>query len=549
MELSSTEITYLITSFLFALFLAIILILIKVNFKESSISSVFFAVFFLAVYFYQPLLLIVDKLKSYTLYYSIEKPHFAIEDFLNTEYTVVGYVGTFFSNFFLPIHRDITISGYDTICKRLKDAIIRYFKKKKILIIIGIAYILLSLILYKVEDNDEEIPTKSIQFVRFLLNCLIVKDFFKAIWLLGAYFPLLVGDLRLEMRPEMCCCFSDICDSNTYSDRLKSNIEESLEKDKKKLTEAYENVIYITRKFLTNSFTRGEIENLLNVLERDQGKYQIKLKSEDKIKQLEKPFNPKNSVDELASAVRNLFKTASKIPRKIYEYEDVEERREKGICNMCYHLYYGIIIIGVFIFGFEISLSYYDYDTLSSPLNFDTNFVFNFFLSYLYFILIYYSFLKKNSLTTQNIYGIKQSDSLCLLKFAEVISGLITPVSFIVVGTKAFGFFYLRENMTFMETFNIPLVENIFIGLKYDEVYDSYITLRTTIFIFSFCMTFVINTISVPLCCKKGKYIINWYINDKNAINIFDENGCCKKCYGEEDDFNLPNEKLIKINY
>ena len=37
---------------------------------------------------------------------------------------------------------------------------------------------------------------------------------------------------------------------------------------------------------------------------------------------------------------------------------------------------------------------------------------------------IYYSVVTTNCLTKQNLYGIRQSDSLCLLKFTETISGL-----------------------------------------------------------------------------------------------------------------------------
>ena len=268
-------------------------------------------------------------------------------------------------------------------------------------------------------------------------------------------------------------------------------------------------------------FIRKEIQDALNKIENEQNKYEIKLSDKNEIEKLSNKINENNSLDKLVSAVRHLFKTISKIPRKIYELNDIDNKRNKGLCNYCYHLFALIIIIGVLIFGFEISLSYYDYESLSSPLNLTSNFYWAFLISFLYFVIIYYSFLKKNSLTTQNIYGILQTDTLCLLKFSEAISGLITPVSFLVVGTKAFGIFALRDNMTFMETFDIPFVENIFIGLKFDEVYDTYISLRMLIFLSSFLLTLTINTISIPLCCKKGKYILNWKINDKNITNIF----------------------------
>ena len=187
MGLSTIEYTYLIISFVFSFLLACILILIKVDWKEFPICSVFFAVLFLSFYFYQPLLLIIDRLKSYTLYYSLEKPHFDIEDFLENEYVIIGYIGTAFSNFILPIHIDINISGYDTLRQRFWDAIKRFFKKKIWFLFIAAIYIILSFILYKVKDNNEEIEKKSKELPFFLLNCLIIKDFFKAIWLLFSF--------------------------------------------------------------------------------------------------------------------------------------------------------------------------------------------------------------------------------------------------------------------------------------------------------------------------------------------------------------------------
>lgn len=529
MELTSIEITYLVLSFIFAFLLACILILIKINWKESSISSIFFAVFFLTFYFYQPLILIVDRLKSYVLYYSEEKPHFEIEEFLEYEYIIIGYIGTAFSNFILPIHTDISISGYDTFCLRLWDAIKRFIKGKSVLVILLIAYIIFSYSLYKIKDNDEEIEKKSSEFIPFLLNCLIIQDFFKAIWYLGAYFPLLICELRIEL-DDSNCLFCH-CDSSSYAERLKANIEKSLNKDKDKFYKAYGKIDYIIENFYKNNVKKNILDLLIEV-ESKKDNLEVSLdKNNKELQKLSKEIDPNNVREKLASAVRSLIKVLSKIPRKIYEYKDIDKRLKRGIYNLCYHLLYGVIIIGFFIFIFEVSLSHYDYEDLSSPLNFKTNFLWAFFITFLYFSIIYFSVLKKNSLTRQNIYGICQSDSLCLLKFAEIISGMITPVSFLAVGTKALGIFALRENMTFMQNFDIPLVENVFIGLKFDEIYDTYISIRTLIFLTSFFMTFCINTLSLPLCCKKGKYIINWKINDKNAIYIFDEDGCCERCY------------------
>ena len=270
MNLSSTENIYLIISFIFSLVLACLLILVRINYKDSSISSIFFAVFFLTFYFYQPLLLIVDHLKAYTLYYSQEKPHFDIEDFLYNEYVIIGYIGTFFSNLILPIHKDVTISGYDTLCARFWDAIKRYIKDNVIYLIVLVIYISISFILYRARDNDEEIERKSIEFIPFLLNCLILKDFFKAIWYLGAYFPLLIQELIVELNSAE-CCNNHQCSSN-YASKLRDNIEKYLEKDKKKLEEAYENIIFIFHKFF--DIMRKDIEDLLKKIEAEQENWQ-----------------------------------------------------------------------------------------------------------------------------------------------------------------------------------------------------------------------------------------------------------------------------------
>ena len=531
MGLSYFENYYLILSFIYAFLLACVLILIKVDWKKASISSVFFAVFFLTFYFYQPLLLIIDRLKSYTLYYSIEKPHFEIEDFLRNEYVIIGYVGTAFSNFVLPIHTDINISGYDTIRKRFVDAIKRYAKKKKWYLVIIVSYAILSFILYKIRDNDEEIEKKSIELVPFLLNCLIIVDFFKTIWLLGAFFPILMGELRVELNINEWRCNYIEDSTNDYVKMLQNNINEYLDKDIEVLGEAYKNVFYIIHNINNDYCRRTEILDLLKEIKENQDNYKIKLDDEKEIEKLVKQFDGKNHEDELASGVRKLIKAKSKIPRKIYESKDIKERRKNGTWKVCFPLLFIIIGVAFFIIGFEISLCFYDYENLSSPLNFSFNIVWSFFITFLYFILIYYSFLHKNSLTSQNIYGIMQTDTLCLLKFSENISGLITPVSFLAIGTKALGIFALRDNLTFMQTFDIPLVENIFISLKFDDIYDSYISIRMMIVLCSFFMTFLLNSFRVPLCCKKDKYIINWKINDRNQSVIFDEEGCCKNCY------------------
>ena len=526
MEISRTELEYILISFFFALILACFLILIKINYKESSNSSIFFAVFFLTFYFYQPLLIILDRLKAYVLYYSDEVPHFAIEEFLKIEYVIIGYIGTFFSNVFLPIHKNVTISGYETFWERLKDALSRFRDKNFKYIVILVLYILLSYLLYLTNDKDQEIKKTSKEFFSFLLNCIIVLDFFKAIWYLGAYLPLLFGELKIEYK--LC---QNCTNMQEYVGQITQNMEKYLEEDKKKLEEAYEDLIYIIYFFLRTQILKEKYKDLIQKIEANKDSFKLKLKSKQEIEKLSKSIDKLNYEDKLASAIRKIIKTLSKIPRKIYEYEDLTRKlsqNNKGCYNEYPFCAWILIGFGLIIFAFEVSLPYYDYHELSSPFDFEGNFIFAFCVTFLYFAVIYYSFLNTNSLTTQNIYGIKQSDTLCLLNFAEGISGLITPITFLAVGTKAAGFFDLRENMTFMKTFDIPIVENIFIGLKFEAIYYTYIVLRSFTFSISFFMNSKVNTFFVPNCCKKGKYLFYRKINDKNTTK--DDKGCCKIC-------------------
>ena len=142
------------------------------------------------------------------------------------------------------------------------------------------------------------------------------------------------------------------------------------------------------------------------------------------------------------------------------------------------------------------------------------NIFYIYFIKFAFFVILYFSSIKLNSLTEQNIYGNKQSDTICLLEFAKNISGLITPLSLITLdkNTKNISFDKTKNNIIFLRNFGIPLVENYFINVKFQDVYFIYTTIKVIIFIISFILSFFKHSITIKICGKEFKF----KINDKN---------------------------------
>ena len=197
-NLSSSEKYYLINCSAFSFTFSCILILYKINFRKSSVISIFFALFFLTCFFFQPFLLALDCVYANLFLYANEKRSMNIDQFLKWEYKFVCYVSSVFSILILPIHTDFLVSGYFTFREKMWDCIKRYLKKQFFLIIIGLLYTLVSLILSLLKGKH--MIKKSKDFFDFLLNLLIIPRFFSTCWYLGAYFPLLIGELKMEYK-------------------------------------------------------------------------------------------------------------------------------------------------------------------------------------------------------------------------------------------------------------------------------------------------------------------------------------------------------------
>ena len=524
MKLDDCEKSYLIFTFLFSFCLTCIILLIKIDCKHCSFIAIFFAVFFLTFYFYQPFLLCLDRLKSFVNYYSLEKKDFDIDYFLDWEYFIIGWVGTIFSHFILPFHKHYVLSGYWTFCGKLKDSAQRWWKDKRRDLIIIVLYIAISYIVYRARDKDKEVKKYSSGAADFILNALQLPDYFEALWYLGAYFPFLICQLRIEF---------DLFKSDAYYIQLVKNITNSLENDKAKIEKSCEHLYYISAKFIDDNIQKGKISDYLDFIKENKDNLKIKFEFEEvlekKNEELEKEINIDNFIEKLTSAVRSLKKRFFQVLRKIYIVDILRKESEQKNC-FCYCLFpFGMAFFGILVFFFEISLYAVEYKSLRTPSELVEDYIFSIFISFIYFSSIFYSVIRKNYLSEQNIYGIRKSDNLCLLNFTETISGLIEPVSFLFIGTKALGIFQLRDNMTFMETFDIPIVENIFIGLNFNDVYKVYIAIRLVIILSAFFLTLAVNKIEIKICCSKDRYLVNSTINDMNSDSVANNICFCKK--------------------
>ena len=146
-------------------------------------------------------------------------------------------------------------------------------------------------------------------------------------------------------------------------------------------------------------------------------------------------------------------------------------------------------------------ISYHSYliDKIQLDLPTHNDYFLNLFYKFCIFFILYFSSIKLNSLTEQNLYGNKMSDTICLLEFAK------TPLSLISLDKNIFdkntlNIAFGRKNIIFLRNFGIPLVENYFINVKFQDVYFIYNMIKATIFIISFILSFIKHSITIKIC-------------------------------------------------
>ena len=108
---------------------ALIILLFKIDWKNTTVISFIFALFFSIAYFFQPFLVTIDYI--FFLYESSklrERNYERIDKAFYLVYKIVGNVGTLFSLILLPIFKNFYFSGYFKFHQRLGDSIKRFFR-------------------------------------------------------------------------------------------------------------------------------------------------------------------------------------------------------------------------------------------------------------------------------------------------------------------------------------------------------------------------------------------------------------------------------------
>ena len=496
------------------------MIIYKVNLKKATIISILFVFIFLTSFIYQPFLLALDHTIGIYITAKNHQRNLQLDKILLYEYKIVGWISTFFSTIFLPIYKDYYLSGYFTFDKKLCDAIKRRLKKVGILGILFGIYVSLSFILFIIKGFQGYKIAKN--FLKFILNCLILPNYCKTLWYLGTFYPLLIAELKLTVLYP------------NFIENVIGIVIYYLNKDKQKIIEAYNNLCYLVSKDLLENITikrKEYILSLIKIVEKEEDIFEINLHTE-KMDKLELEINMGNLPHILASSIRNIKKIIYQIPRKIYILKDTpKENRNKCIGIICALFLFFSLLIGIFPLTFEIISFLYlfvqeeqDYNVYLYNETIYSHYFYILFMISLYFAMAYYSILFKNSITQNIIYGIFSSDTLSLLEFSSRLSSLITPLSFISIDHFYIGKFEsYRNNIIFIRNFGIPIVDNLFIDLKYSKVYGVYGTIGSIIIISSFFLCFLFHSVTIKGCgkCK------NWKMKIKTNDKI--DNVCCNK--------------------
>lgn len=520
---------YLLIGLVVAFILALILLIYKINFKKCSIISIFFAFFFLIAYIFQPFLITLDyALFIYESNYLRERNYKTIDQLLTLTFRILGNIGFGFSFFFLPVYKYYYFSGYFRFKERLKDAFKRYFLdivKYYILVIIGIIVLIISLILYFSGNEKFILDSKDL-----LLNCSIIPGIIKCLLYIGSYLPILYSELKLTC--------PDLRTSN-YEKILNGVINEYLEEDKKKLIKAYSNLkSALKNSIISEENQKTEIQKMINYLEKNKESLTISLEIEENKGVI--TFDTFYHI--LCDSITEIKETTLTLPRKLYVCVNIKKKLNKthGKCYFLYPLF--MIFLGLFILLNECFGNAIEFSEIKDEYNrMHVNSCLKLFIFLIfYYISVYFCVIKRNSISNHMLYGKRDSDTLCLLNFATEISGLISPVSFIVLYSNIFGIyyyenkginFYPQNNMVYTRINKYIIIENIRpffnLDISFKDTFWIYAYSKTFIILLFLVGTFLFHSLTMKVCffcccnkwcCKKKKYErkFSYIFNDKN---------------------------------
>ena len=548
---------YLLIGLGIAFILASILLIYKVDCKESSVISFIFAYFFLIAFFFQPFLVTLDyALFIFETSFQRERNFGDIDNMLRLIYRIIGRIGTGFSLVVLPVYTHFYFSGYFTFGGRLKNAIKRYFTEDCILYyifgIIIVVALIVGFVLIERGNEDFVLSSKDLAY-----NCLIIPSIIKCLLYLGSYFPILWSELKL-----ICPCMR----TKAYVQILNGVVKTYLNEDIKKLEQAYINLGNALNKSFSTENQRKEIKKIMKKVrdkkndKNDKDFSLIVLNDGDNSGVITK----ETFIQIVCDSITEINETLLTFPRKLFVKNNINNKLEKEHGRI-YYLYPILLLgIGIFILFIEIfgnALEYSEIRDNYGRIDDLYSIILLIFLIF-YYMAIYFCVLKRNSITKQMLYGKRDSDTLCLLNFATEISGLITPASFIVIYSNLFGIyqyenkekkFYSQNNMIFTQINKYIIIENI------KPLFNLDISFKDSFWIYSYFKSFIILTFLIGsfffhsftlkgccCCCKNKKY--RYIFNDKNEKFC---TTCRKETYeqkGEKDPLIELAEKIQNDN-
>ena len=251
-------------------------------------------------------------------------------------------------------------------------------------------YIIIGLILYIIKGEDGYNIAK--EFLFFVLNCLTIPNFLKAIWYMGAHFPLLFDEIKMYA--------INYSTKGKYYERLCGVMVYYLNKDKDQIVEAIIDLKYILAKYFVDNTEikkKKYILHLLEICENEKEKLEINEYQMEK-EGLEIKINLENFQHVMAEAIRNIKKGLNQIPRKIFVLKNLEKKFNYRMnkCALILFVFlppvpiFFIFFVGIVVIANSYYISYHSYIIDKIQLNIPTH---NEYFLYLFYKLHFFYFI------------------------------------------------------------------------------------------------------------------------------------------------------------
>ena len=512
-KLDSRILNFLGWNYLVIFILSSLYIFFHVNKKNYYFIVIFYSTFITSIYFLQPFLISIDYIIAYFQKYKDCEGKF--EDFVSYKvikyiYLIIGWAGTIFSDFIIPFCKNYYYSGYFTKKQKVKDCIFRWIKKKLLLYLIYISYIIVT---YKY--RNKEIINKFGNYADFILNILNIKGLFSVLFYFANYLEIFIAQHRIQ-------------EDNSFSDRIKGILGEELKHDQEMLVESIKDLTFVIQKYINENtkiefINKNEIQKLIGDTNLENFRHNNKELNidldltENEEESLRIKLNLENAVDVIAKWIHNFKKTLLDIPRKIYLLSTVFQRNVENFPNyfvFAFYIVYILFELGNFVTIYKVD------EIVKSLKDYYLKYLFTYFFCLIFFIIIFHSMTKTNYYTENIIYFM--SDPLCFMEYAERISDLLIPATFIFISSRKFFVYENDIHLIFREIFQIPIFDNIIIfgfnNISFDKYLKEYYIIRASFIVLIFILSFTVRKINIKCCCccccKKKCSLYKVKIND-----------------------------------